>query len=192
MELKDKIECLIDNYKIVSEESKSYLSEMMRCFIYSAVAIGIGLGYGESKQIDRIIKYMPFAFLAVIIYFLTLGFMYVNTCRYKAQLESKINQIAGDELFSFESKYKPEIFKYGFLPVLIKGKRYQLLPLPNLLLGFLALLALPFLAWKSSLIQSQLSLFVVISTILGFFGIYVFLISPIIIAKFQKSKRWVE
>ncbi len=61
MDEKSKVDALIENYKIISDETKSQLTEMIRCFIYSALILAIGFGYGE--QFDKIVKYVPLALI---------------------------------------------------------------------------------------------------------------------------------
>jgi amino acid transporter len=187
---KEKIDALIENYKTVSEESNSYLTEMIRCFPYAAIVIGIGLGYGEHTE--RIIKYMPLALLALMVYFFSLGFMYVNASRYKAQIENKINNLAGDQLFGFELNYKPDLLKTGFLPL---GKKFRrVLPVPNFLLGLVVLAAFIYLGKSNITVSSgtknialQTWPFITVGILFGLIALYVFLIIPRIIEQYQKN-----
>lgn len=187
----DKLNALIENYKLVNEEVKSYLSEMIRCFLYAVAVISIGLGYGittdNSKYLVKIIDYMPFALIGLIIYFLTLGTMYVSASRYKAQVESKINKIAGENLFEYDSIFKPEIMRLGFLPN-SKGKKVY--PLPNPILGLVVLAAFFLLVSKSTILNNStyISYFIAGGILISLLSIYVFVFIPKIIEKYQKKK----
>ena len=188
MQDKERIDILIENYKLVNEESKSYLTEMLRCFIYAAIVFAIGFGYGEIKEIGRIIKYMPFAILGLMVYFLSLGFMYVNVCRYKAQIERQINAIAKENLFGFEFMYKPELLKTGLLPVGKKG--FPLLPLPNLLLGIVMIIGFILLIQTIPELKGYRNELIGLSILFGALACYVFLIIPRVIEMHQKRKKW--
>jgi hypothetical protein len=189
MEDKDRINILIENYKLINEETKSYHTEMMRCFIYTAIVFAIGFGYGDKQEIGSIIKYMPFAILGLMVYFLSLGFMYVNACRYKAQIEKQINKIAGENLFGFELLHKPELLKTGFLP--IGKKSIRLLPIPNLLLGIVMIVAFILLVKNTEELKIYYRKFFIISILFGALACYVFLVIPRIIAMHQKRKTWI-
>ena len=41
-----KLNALIEEYKMINEEVSNYQKEMIRCFLYSVVVLAIGLGYG--------------------------------------------------------------------------------------------------------------------------------------------------
>ncbi len=181
---KEKIDILIENYKVISEESSNYLTEMMRCFLYAAAVVAIGFGYGEKTE--NLVTYMPFALLALIIYFLSVGFQYVNANRYKAQIEYKINHLAKEQLIDFELVYKPEISRSGMLPIGKKNNR--LLPVPNFLIGVITLVALYFLVK-----DKKYSTFVMIAGgLFSMMAIYVFIVIPAIIEAYQKRRKWIS
>lgn len=182
MDEKSKIDALIENYKIISEETKSYLTEMIRCFIYAAIILAVGFGYGE--HFEKIVKYMPIALMGLFIYFFSLGFMYVNASRYKAQIENKINKLAADTLFDFELIYKAHLLKTGLLP--FRGK--NILPVPNLLLAIMILLVYIYLVWNNQKFWT----YVIAGFIFSLIALYVFLIIPRVIEKYQKEKKWID
>ncbi|MBV4360498.1 hypothetical protein [Pinibacter aurantiacus] len=182
---KEKIDVLIENYKIVSGESKSYLTEMIRCFLYSAVVLAIAFGYGD--HIEGLIKYMPLALLGLVTYFFSLGFMYINASRYKAQIEKKINVVASDDLFGFESIYKPDLLKTGMLPISTKKKNYRILPVPNFFLVVALIVVFLYLIWYTK----QFWLYIILSFVFALVALYVFLLIPRIIERYQKAKNWI-
>lgn len=186
---KEKIDALIENYKVISEESQSYLTEMLRCFPYAAIVLAIALGFGgltdltKGVKAEELVQYMPLALLGLIIYFFSLGFMYINATRYKAEIEKKINEIANDNLFGFELQYKPELLKTGFLPIGKKKKR--ILPIPNFFLGIMILGVYIYLVAESK----HPILYISIGIIFGILALYVFLIIPRVIEEYQKNNN---
>lgn len=56
------IQVLLESYKIINEEAKTFLNEMIKCFIYSAALIGIYLGvdFGSANVAIKLKSYMPY------------------------------------------------------------------------------------------------------------------------------------
>jgi len=184
-----KFSALLENYKLIHEELKTYQSEMMKCFLYAVVVLGIALGYGAvENKVDKIIDYMPFALLGLSIYFLTLGSMYVMASRYTSQIEKKINDLAKDKIFEYESKFRPEFVRRGFLRN-SKGKR--IFPLPNVILGIMMVVAFLFLVDKSQITHHYFWWFFGCAIVLGLMTWYVFVIIPGIIESQQKLENMI-
>ena len=180
-----KVNALIEGYKMINEEVSNYQKEMIRCFLYSVVVLAIGLGYGiKEGDISAIIEYMPFALLGLTLYFLTLGTMYVIANRYKARIETKVNRLAGEPLFEYESKFKPEFLRNGLLR---NGRGKRRYPLPNVLLGVMMAGAFLYLASRSKFTSSDFVLYTLLGVAVGSLCIYVFIWIPAIIEKRQRQ-----
>ena len=109
--------------------------------------------------------------------------MFVIANRYKGEIEIKVNKLAGESLFEYESVYKPKYSRKGLLPN-SKGKR--IFPLPNIFLGLIIAAAFLFLVWKSNLTRPLFPWFLAGGILVGSLNIYVFIWIPRIIEKHQK------
>ncbi|SRR6266496_2616565 len=180
---KEKLDALIEQYKVLSGESQSYLQEMMKCFLYAAIVIAVGVG-ANLKEIGDIKAYMPLALLGLIIYFLTLGFMFVSNNVYKGEIEKRINKLSEpDVLFDYESKYKPHLISVGVLPVRIWGKLWRIGVMPNPLLGVFLIGGFYIMANQTKTFEGKTWLLFLILSIMVILSIYVFVIVPRIIKK---------
>jgi len=183
-----KIDVLLEAYKMINDEAKTYLNEIFKSFIYAAIIIGLFLGgeigiFGEGNLKFR--EYIPFALVILIIYFLSLAYNYISILRYRGVLERKINAIFDERVLDYDHFYKREILSSGFIGV--KSKWYAKLPSPNFLLGILIFITLLVLISSSeSLTNTRLSLLLLI--ICGVLAVYVYLIYPAIIKKKIKNE----
>jgi hypothetical protein len=181
----NKLTALIENYKMVNEDVRSYQSEMIKCFLYAVAIIAIGLGYGiVDKNVDKIVDYMPLALAGLIIYFLTLGTMYVSASRYKAQIEAKINKLANDNLFEYDLVFKPMLLRIGVLPNSKGNKRF---PLPNAFLGLVIWATFLYLVYRSTILHSYFWYILGGSILIALIGVYTFIGIPKIIERYQRT-----
>lgn len=185
----EKVTLLVENYKLIADESKGYLAEILRCFIYFAVVLAYRFGYDRENTYNGFSDYMSWAFLCILAYLFVIGFMYINANRYKAQVEYKINKIANDDLFEFELIYKPNLLKNGFLAY--DGREsLRFLPLPNILICVLIIVICVIIFWNKCGKNNEV--LILITSFIALFFIYVFLFIPRQIEKFQRKNGWIK
>lgn len=128
-----KIKLLVEEYKTVSGELRLYVQETFRCIMYAAILVALFLGWGSDK-VNNISEYMPFGFVLLVIYYLSI--YYVSTClsRYRADLEENINKFVDhDNLLGLDSFYNPRTRSKGRLN-LGDNDHYNFWPTPLVLL----------------------------------------------------------
>ncbi len=193
MNNEDKINVLIESHKLISEETKQYRTEMMRSFVYAAFVLALALGF-DPENTGKLVKYMPYAMIGLLVYFLSIGFMYVSANRYKAQLEYRINKLAQETLVDFELRFKPELISRGLLPR--PGKPGRFFPTPNIMLGIIVIVGFVIMisvnfSWEKDEILHAITLLIT-AIIMVLIGVYVFVYVPRIIEDYQKKRYWIS
>lgn len=176
-----RCQILLEDYRTVNEEILLYTKEMIRCFVYGAVLVAIYLGWAFGSQnqdnsfSNRISEYIPYGFILLSIYFLSLAYIKIGLSQYKKLLENKINTIVGCKLLEFNTTYVPNIQSKGFLKI---GKAwYAHLPTPMIFLGFLIAFAALLVFSIGNITNNKI---IILSFLLacGLAGLYVFFIYP--------------
>lgn len=185
-----ELQILLEEYKTVSEELRIYVKEMIQCFPYAAILIAIYLGWGiagDNNQAysiaNRIQEYVPYGFVLLSVYFLGLAYIRVGLSRYRAYLENKINEIAGNELMHWDSSFAYTVQSSGFLKL---GEAwYARLPTPLLFLGFL-IAAGSIIVFTSDIVHKQTVVILSLLLACGLTALYIFFVYPKLIDRANK------
>lgn len=189
-EKESKIKILLEEYKTVNEEIKFYLHESTRCFILGAILIAIYLGWGVGSPDQasgfsrKIHDYGPYAFIVLIIYFLSILYIRLGLSQFRANLEKKINKIANSELLSFESIYLRKFQSRSFLR--LSDAWYARIPTPMLFLGFLVIAAFLFVYIFKGISNQKIIFYSLLSACI-LEVVYVFFIYPRLIERISKK-----
>jgi len=185
-----ELQILLEEYKTVSEELRIYVKEMIQCFPFAAILIGIYLGWGVSGDnnqaysiANRIQEYVPYGFVLLSVYFLGLAYIRVGLSRYRAYLENKINEIVGSELMHWDSDFAYKVQSSGFLKL---GEAwYARLPTPLLFLGFL-IAASSIIVFTSDIVHKQTTIILFLLLACGLTALYIFFVYPKLIDRANK------
>jgi cytochrome bd-type quinol oxidase subunit 2 len=181
-EKEGKLQAALEEYKTVSAEFQQYTQEGMRCFAYAGILIALYLGLGitgDASQTTalqmKVQEYVPYGFVLLLVYFLSMAYVREGLGRYRAHLEARINGILGADIMQFDSKYSPAVTGQGFLKL---GKAwYNRIPTPPLFLALL-ITAATIVVFTSDLIRRQT---IVLLTMIGacaFTALYIYIIYP--------------
>jgi VIT1/CCC1 family predicted Fe2+/Mn2+ transporter len=190
------IDILLEEYRTVSQEIQLYLNEIIRCFLYATVLVGIYLGWGIadpngiSQITQKIANYIPYGFFILGIYFLSLSYIRLSLAGYRAILENKINKYVGSNLMNLNSKYLEAVHEKGTLR--ISKKWYGILPTPMIFLGILIFIA-SILIFFFSKIATNRYIILILMFLCGLVALYVFFVYPTILKKnsnfYKKAKK---
>ena len=130
-----RVDILLAEYRAVSQELTLYISELFRCVLYGAAlaAAYIGIGLSSREELSQMQRYVPYAFVLLIVYFLAISTIRINLSGQRAALETALNRVAGvDGLLSWESSVAKALQSRGVMRW--RGRR---IPTPMLLLGII-------------------------------------------------------
>jgi len=192
-EISLSLQVLLEEYRSVSEEIRIYLQEMIKCFPYAAIFIALYLGWGiegqgltSSSLASKIKEYVPYGFVLLSVYFLSLAYIRVGLSRYRASLEKKINDLAGNDLMLLDSKYVGNIQSMGFLR--FGNSWYERVPTPMLFLGFLIMVT-GLLVFSLDSIKRQTGVILALLFACVLITLYVFFIYPRLIDQANKISK---
>jgi len=182
-ELELKIQCLLEEYKVVSEELNMFIQEMLRCFLYGAILLSVYLGFdlGMGGAKSNVITYLPYGFIMLVIYFLCLSYLNIGLVRYRAKIEIKINTMLGHpKLLEFDSYYNINIQSRGYIRL---GNRwFQKIPSPFIILSFVIFIFICMLfVYNNIYFNINILIFAII--ICFFLAIYIYFIYPRLLDK---------
>lgn len=181
-----KIDILVEEYKRANSDMSIFLREILRTLLYGAILLalylGIGLDLGSNsnsqKQIFR--EYLPYGFVVLIVYFLSLQYMRISLSRYLAGIEKRINAMLKDDVLCLDSWFVPNVQSEGRLR--LGNKWYQNFPTPMGLLGIVIAFAVFAVFVLERTFNHRLALIVLFS-LCGLIAIYVFFVLPKLLDK---------
>jgi|GEM_PF-4044706 len=174
------LQVLLEEYRMINNEILLYLKEMIRCFVYAAILVGVFLGVGVGAGDDKgsilkeIQQYLPYGLPVLAVYFLVLSYIRIGLTSRRWALEKRVNALMGSELLGLES-FAARVQSHGFIKI---GRAwYAKLPTPMLLLGLL-IFAGAALVFGVGGITYEGSLFFYCLLACGLLALYVFFIYP--------------
>ena len=148
--------------------------------------IAVYLGWGivnpstNNEFIKKIGDYIPYGFLLLVIYFLSLSYIRLSLTTYRLTLEKRINSIIGENILNLHSTYLDSVQSKGFLR--FSKKWYGILPTPMVLLGFLIFIGAIIVFYFSNITQNK-NLILCLIIACGLVALYTFYIYPAIVRK---------
>jgi hypothetical protein len=180
-----KVDLLWKMYELLDKESSSLEKEMLRSFVYAAIVIGIPFGIGkiEGVKFENVSYFIPFAFLLLYYYYLTLMYFVICISIHKAGIEKKINTLLDqDGLLNYNSAFTKAVYGDVFLP----WKNKKIVPAPNLVLAVFILAAIFTVTLTGHLLRDWwLALFCIICFMTALITLYVFFYLEAVI-----NKKW--
>lgn len=170
-----RVRIMLEEYRILAEDTRLFDQELIRCFLYLAGVAGVYLGWGSGNPQIRL--YAPYALVLLVLYFLTLSTLKFNLSAGRSHLETRINQeMKGEPLLTWESLYVPRVQRIKVLRF-HGDKWYNAAPSTPLIFGLVLAIAALALFGTSVAGPSRL-LILVLFVVSGMLVIWVFFAYP--------------
>lgn len=177
---KERLQILLQQYAMVSDEIRLYLKEVIRCFVFVSLYVALWLGLWDLTGAENARRYWPYGLLILGFYFLTLSNIRITLTVYRGYLESKINSLAGQELIFLDSGFADRVHGGGTLRW--GPARWQFVPTPMLILAAVIAAGL-FILFGRPEARFTSQEFWVILAVLAIGSIYVFVVYPLFAKK---------